>query len=650
MMTMSSYRNLSIDLETYSSVNLKKSGVACYVESPDFAILLIGYSFDDEEVKVVDLACGELPPQEFIDALTDENITKWAFNTQFERYCLSKYLGLPVGTYLSPRQWKDTMIWANVMGINLSLAGVGEVLELENRKMEEGAALIRYFTVPCLPTKSNYHRTRNLPEHNPLKWKTFKEYNRMDVVVEKSIQRALAKHPVPDFIWEEFWLSEEINDRGVLIDVDLARSAIAIDAAISKELMEKMKLLTSLDNPNSVSQLKEWLERNGIIIDSIGKKSLLELKKTLNEQNIVEVLKLREMTSKTSIKKYQAMIDCINSDNRARGLFAFASCKTLRWSSKRIQLQNLKRNNLPDLEEARSLVKKGDIAALNMLYDDVPDVLSQLIRTALIPKPGYKFVVADFSSIEARVLAKLANEQWRLDAFKEGKDIYCASASAMFHKEVHKHDPERQKGKISELALGYSGGVSALKAMGALDMGIPEEELPDIVKRWRAASPNIVKFWKDIGNAAIKAVKERTTTHVGDIIFRYKGQILYLEIPSGHFIAYIKPRIERDQYDREVIMYKGVNMAKKWSDVEIYNGKIVENLVQFYARCVLAHSMQNLSKKYDIVAHIHDEVIIECPLDTKVEDVCELMSVTPSWAADLPLKAEGYETFFYKKD
>lgn len=649
-MTMSSYRNLSIDLETYSSVNLKKSGVACYVESPDFAILLIGYSFDDEEVKVVDLACGELPPQEFIDALTDENITKWAFNTQFERYCLSKYLGLPVGTYLSPRQWKDTMIWANVMGINLSLAGVGEVLELENRKMEEGAALIRYFTVPCLPTKSNYHRTRNLPEHNPLKWKTFKEYNRMDVVVEKSIQRALAKHPVPDFIWEEFWLSEEINDRGVLIDVDLARSAIAIDAAISKELMEKMKLLTSLDNPNSVSQLKEWLERNGIIIDSIGKKSLLELKKTLNEQNIVEVLKLREMTSKTSIKKYQAMIDCINSDNRARGLFAFASCKTLRWSSKRIQLQNLKRNNLPDLEEARSLVKKGDIAALNMLYDDVPDVLSQLIRTALIPKPGYKFVVADFSSIEARVLAKLANEQWRLDAFKEGKDIYCASASAMFHKEVHKHDPERQKGKISELALGYSGGVSALKAMGALDMGIPEEELPDIVKRWRAASPNIVKFWKDIGNAAIKAVKERTTTHVGDIIFRYKGQILYLEIPSGHFIAYIKPRIERDQYDREVIMYKGVNMAKKWSDVEIYNGKIVENLVQFYARCVLAHSMQNLSKKYDIVAHIHDEVIIECPLDTKVEDVCELMSVTPSWAADLPLKAEGYETFFYKKD
>ena len=647
---MSSYRNLSIDLETYSSVNLKKSGVACYVESPDFAILLIGYSFDDEEVKVVDLACGELPPQEFIDALTDDSITKWAFNTQFERYCLSKYLGLPIGTYLSPRQWKDTMIWANVMGINLSLAGVGEVLELENRKMEEGAALIRYFTVPCLPTKSNYHRTRNLPEHNPLKWKTFKEYNRMDVVVEKSIQRALAKHPVPDFIWEEFWLSEEINDRGVLIDVDLARSAIAIDAAISKELMEKMKLLTSLDNPNSVSQLKEWLERNGIIIDSIGKKSLLELKKTLNEQNIVEVLKLREMTSKTSIKKYQAMIDCINSDNRARGLFAFASCKTLRWSSKRIQLQNLKRNNLPDLEEARSLVKKGDIAALNMLYDDVPDVLSQLIRTALIPKPGYKFVVADFSSIEARVLARLANEQWRLDAFKEGKDIYCASASAMFHKEIHKHDPERQKGKISELALGYSGGVSALKAMGALDMGIPEEELPDIVKRWRAASPNIVKFWKDIGNAAIKAVKERTTTHVGDIVFRYKGQILYLEIPSGHFIAYIKPRIERDQYDREVIMYKGVNMAKKWSDVEIYNGKIVENLVQFYARCVLAHSMQNLSKKYDIVAHIHDEVIIECPLDTKVEDVCELMSVTPSWAADLPLKAEGYETFFYKKD
>ena len=647
---MSSYRNLSIDLETYSPINLKKSGVACYVEHPDFAILLIGYSFDDEEAKVVDLACGELPPQEFIDALTDENITKWAFNTQFERYCLSKYLGLPVGTYLSPRQWKDTMIWASVMGINLSLKGVGEVLELENRKMEEGATLIRYFTVPCLPTKSNYHRTRNLPEHNPGKWATFKEYNRIDVVVEKSIQRALANHPVPDFIWEEFWLSEEINDRGVLIDVDLARSAIAIDEAVSKELMEKMKLMTSLDNPNSVSQLKEWLERNGIIIDSLGKKSLLELKKTINEQNIVEVLKLREMTSKTSIKKYQAMLDCINFDNRARGLFAFASCKTLRWSSKRIQLQNMKRNDLTDLDGARGLVKKGDITALSMLYDNVPDVLSQLIRTALIPKPGYKFVVADFSSIEARVLAYLSHEGWRLFAFEKGMDIYCASASKMFKRKVEKHDPARQRGKVAELALGYSGGVAALKAMGALEMGIEEKELKGIVNSWREASPSIVKFWKDVGRAAIYAVKHGATTSVENIIFRYKGQILYIELPSGHFIAYIKPRIELDQYGREIIMYKGVNMAKKWGDIEIYDGKIVENIVQCYARNVLAFAMKNLSQKYDIVAHIHDEVIIECPLDTKVEDVCNLMSISPSWASDLPLKAEGYETFFYKKE
>ena len=650
MMTMTSYRNLSIDLETYSPVNLKKSGVACYVEHPDFAILLIGYSFDDGEVKVVDLACGELPPQEFIDALTDENVTKWAFNTQFERYCLSKYLGYPIGKYLSPRQWKDTMIWANVMGFNMSLAGVGEALQLEDQKMEEGAALIRYFTVPCLPTKKNYHRTRNLPEHSPEKWRTFKEYNRRDVLSEQAIQHALAKHPVPDFVWEEFWLSEEINDRGVLIDEELARNAIAIDEEVSKELMDKMKLLTSLDNPNSVSQLKDWLSKNGIDVDSLGKKSVLELKKKLDEQNIIEVLKLREMTSKTSIKKYQAMIDCINSDNRARGLFAFASCKTMRWSSKRIQLQNLKRNNLPDLEGARELVRKGDIAALTMLYDDVSDVLSQLIRTALIPKPGYKFIVADFSSIEARVLAYLAGEQWRLDAFKEGKDIYCASASAMFHMEVHKHDPERQKGKIAELALGYSGGPKALLAMGSTEMGIPESELQDIVNRWRAASPNIKKFWKQIGNAAIKAVKERTTTHVKNITFRYQGRILYLEIPSGHFITYIKPRIEADEYGREVIIYQGVNMAKKWGNIEIYDGKIVENLVQFYARCVLAYAMRNLSKKYDIVAHIHDEVIIECPIDTKTEDVCSLMGKSTEWASDLPLRADGYETFFYKKD
>lgn len=645
MMT-NSYRNLSIDLETYSPVNLKKSGVACYVEHPDFAILLIGYSFDGGEVKVVDVACGELPPQEFIDALTDDKVIKWAFNTQFERCCLSKF----IGKHLSPRGWKDTMIWANIMGINLNLKGVGEVLQIENRKMDEGAALIKYFCTPCLPTKKNYGRTRNLPSHSPEKWKLFKEYNRYDVLAEMDIQHALRNYPVPDFLWEEFWNSEEINDRGVLIDLALAKKAIEINEKISAELMEKMKQLTSLDNPNSVSQLKEWLANHGILVNSLGKKSLLELKSGVGEQNIVEVLKLREMTSKTSIMKYQAMLDCTNSDGRARGLFAFASCKTLRWSSKRIQLQNLKRNSIENLAGVRELVKKGDIASLEMLYEDVPDVLSQLIRTALIPKPGYKFIVADFSSIEARVLSYLAQEQWRIDAFKEGKDIYCASASQMFGREIHKHDPERQKGKIAELALGFGGGSHALLAMGSTEMGIPEEELPEIVTRWRNASPNIVKFWKRVGDAAMKAIKEKTTVSVGNLTFQYKGRMLFIRFPSGHFISYVKPSIVTNDNGNEEIEYWGVNMAKKWSRIKIYGGKITENIVQSFARNILAFAINNFAGKYDIVAHVHDELIVEVPLATKVDDVCSLMSQTPDWAPGLLLKAEGYETNFYKKD
>ena len=649
-MTTNSYRNLSIDLETYSPVNLKKSGVACYVEHPDFAILLIGYSFDGEEVKVVDVASGETPPQEFIDALQDDKVIKWAFNTQFERYCLSKYIGLPVGTYLSPRGWKDTMIWANIMGINLNLKGVGEVLKLEKHKLDEGAALIKFFTVPCLPTKKNYGRTRNLPCHAPEKWQTFKRYNAYDVYAEMGIQQAFKNYPVPEFIWQEFWDSEEINDRGTLIDLELARKAIEINKVISEELIEKMKTLTSLDNPNSVSQLKDWLASNGIVVDSLGKKSLLDLKKDVNEQNIAEVLKLREMTSKTSIMKYQAMLDCTNSDGRARGLFAFASCKTLRWSSKRIQLQNLKRNNIENLGAVRELVKKGDIESLKMLFDDVPDVLSQLIRTALIPKPGYKFIVADFSSIEARVLAYLAKEQWRIDAFKEGKDIYCASASQMFGREIHKHDPERQKGKIAELALGFGGGSQALIAMGSSDMGIPDEELPEIVHRWRKASPNIVRFWKKVGDAAFKAIKEKTRVAVGPLTFRYQSQMLFIDFPSGHFISYVKPRIIVNEKGNEEIEYQGVNMAKKWSRVKIYPGKITENIVQSFARHVLANAIKNFKGKYDIVAHVHDELIVEVPMSTKVENVCNLMGQTPEWAPGLLLKAEGYETEFYKKD
>lgn len=655
-MKTSLHRNLSIDLETYSSINLQKSGVYVYSEAPDFEILLIGYSFDGEPVKVVDVANGENVPEEFIAALTDESITKWAFNTAFERVCLSRFLGYKTGKYLNPRGWKDTMIWSNVMGINLSLKGVGAVLQLEDQKMEEGLDLIRYFCVPCKPTKSNGGRTRNLPIHAPDKWATFVKYNRRDVEVEMSIQAKFAKFPVPDFIWEEYWESELINDRGALIDVELATNAIEINEKITDKLLGQMKDITNVENPNSVSQIKDWLSDNGCDVESLGKKAMKELRENNDDETIGSVLELRELTSKSSVKKYQAMVDCVSEDNRARGLFSFASTKTLRWSSRRIQLQNLKRNELPDLYEARDLVKQGNICALEALYDNVPDVLSQLVRTAIIPKPGCKFIVADFSSIEARVLAYLSNEEWRLKAFREGKDIYCASASAMFGVPVEKHGINghlRQKGKIAELALGYSGGVGALTAMGALDMGLSEKELPDIVNRWRAASPNITKFWKQCGEAAIKALKERTTVRLVSkrITFRYQSGMLFIDLPSGHSIVYVKPRIGYNDFGNEEITYEGVNMAKKWTRIKVYSGKFVENIVQSYARHILAFTIHNLTEAgYHIVGHIHDECIIEVPMEAKLEDVCEIMGRTPKWAPGLLLRADGYETEFYKKD
>lgn len=653
---MTSYHNLSIDLETFSSVNLQKSGVYVYAESPDFEILLCGYSFDGMPVKVVSLATGEKLPQEFIDALTDKNITKWAFNSAFERICLSRYLGYTVGKYLDPCQWKDSMIWADVMGINLSLKGVGAVLKLEEQKMDEGAALIKYFTVPCSPTKSNGRRTRNLPKHSPDKWNTFIEYNRRDVEVEMAIQEKFKNYPVPDFIWREFWESELINDRGVLIDTQLASSAISINETVSEELFNQMKELTSVDNPNSVAQLKAYFSSKGLEVESLGKKQIKELKNEDLTNELKQVLNLRELTSKTSIKKYEAMIECVSIDNRARGLFAFASCKTLRWASKRIQLQNLKRNDLPDLDVARSLVKQGNIDALEALYDNVPDVLSQLIRTALVPKEGCKFIVADFSSIEARVLAYLANEEWRLQAFRDGKDIYCASASQMFGVPVEKHGVNgelRQKGKIAELALGYSGGVGALTAMGALDMGLTEDELPEIVDRWRRASHNIVKFWKQCGRAAELAIRNKTTVTLPNngISFRYQSSMLFIDLPSGHSIVYVKPKIEVNDLGYEEITYEGVNMAKKWERTKIYSGKFVENIVQSYARHILANSIHNLTEAgFNIVAHVHDECIVECPLDVSVDEITKIMSKTPIWAPNLDMRADGYETLFYKKD
>jgi len=655
-MKISYHKNLSIDLETYSSVNLAKSGVYVYSEAPDFEILLIGFSFDGEPVTVIDVASGEKVPQEFIDALTDENITKWAFNSAFERVCLSRYLGYETGKYLSPRGWKDTMIWSNVMGINLSLKGVGAVLKLDNQKMDEGKDLIKYFCVPCKPTKVNGGRTRNMPYHSPSKWSIFIEYNRRDVEVEMAIQDKFKKFPVPDFIWEEFWESEAINDRGVLIDVELASNAIAINEKVTNELLSKLKDITNLENPNSVAQLKDWLSDNGVEVDSLGKKAMKELKSNTDDEEISDVLELRDLTSKTSVKKYEAMKACVSEDNRARGLFSFASCKTLRWASKRIQLQNLKRNDIPDLEEARALVKAGNIDALETLYENVPDLLSQLVRTALVPKQECKFIVVDFSAIEARVLGYLADEKWRINAFKDGKDIYCESASQMFKVPVEKHGVNsqlRQKGKIAELALGYSGGVGALTAMGALDMGLSEDELPDIVDRWRTASPNICKFWKECGYAAIKAINDKTSVKLKNknITFRYQSGMLFIDLPSGHSIVYVKPKVTINDYGKDEITYEGVNMAKKWTRIKVYSGKFVENIVQSYARHILAFCIHNLTEAgFNIVGHIHDECIVECPLNTKVSEVAAIMSRTPDWAPGLLLKGEGYETMFYKKD
>lgn len=654
---MTSYhKSLSIDLETYSSVNLSKSGVYVYSEAPDFQILLIGYSFDGGPVIVIDVANGEKVPDEFIAALEDESITKWAFNTSFERICLSRFLGYPIGKYINPRGWKDTMIWSNVMGINLSLKGVGAVLKLDSQKMDEGKELIKYFCVPCKPTKANGGRTRNLPYHAPDKYKLFIEYNRRDVEVEMSIQDKFKNYPVPDFIWNEYWESETINDRGALIDVELATNAIGINEKVTSELFDQMKEITNVDNPNSVSQLKDWLTSNGCEVDSLGKKAIKELKKNIEDDIVGSVIELRELTCKSSIKKYEAMIASVSTDNRARGLFSFASCKTLRFASKRIQLQNLKRNELPDLKEARELVKTNNLEALELLYDDIPDVLSQLVRTAIIPKKGCKFIVSDFSSIEARVLAYLANEEWRINAFKEGKDIYCESASQMFGVPVEKHGINgdlRQKGKIAELALGYSGGVGALTAMGALDMGLKEDELPEIVTRWRQASPNITRFWKQCGDAAFKAIKEKTTVPLEgkNIAFRYQSGMLFIDLPSGHSIVYVKPRIDINELGKEEIIYEGVNMAKKWTRIKVYSGKFVENIVQSYARHILTFAIHNLTQAgHNIVGHIHDECIIECPVDTQIETISKIMGQTPEWAPGLLLRADAYETEFYKKD
>jgi len=645
-------KTISIDIETYSSVDLAKSGVYRYVEASDFEVLLFAYSVDGGDVQIIDLAAGEAIPDEITAALTDENVTKWAFNAQFERICLSSWLGLPSGQYLDPRSWRCSMIWSAYMGLPLSLEGVGIVLGLEKQKLKEGKDLIRYFCQPCNPTITNGKRTRNLPEHAKDKWAAFKEYNRRDVEVEMAIQGKLSRFPVPEPVWTEYHLDQGINDRGVALDMPFVQQAIEADKRSRTELIQLMHELTELDNPNSVAQMKQWLFDNGLETDTLGKKAVMELQKTAPAP-LGEVLTLRQQLAKSSVKKYQAMENAVCKDGRARGMFQFYGAnRTGRWAGRLIQMQNLPQNHMPDLEEARSLVKNGDYVAINMLYDSVPEVLSELIRTAFVPRPGHKFIVADFSAIEARVIAWLAGESWRQQVFASGKDIYCASAAQMFRVPVEKHGINshlRQKGKIAELALGYGGSVGALKAMGALEMGLEEDELQPLVTAWRASNQNIVRLWWDVDRAALKAVKDRTVTETHGIRFAYQSGMLFITLPSGRKLSYVKPRIGENQFGSECVTYEGVGSTKKWERIQSYGPKFVENIVQATSRDILCYSIKHL-QDCSIVMHIHDELVIEAHPSEATESICKRMSQTPPWASGLLLKADGYETNFYKKD
>ena len=645
-------KTLSIDIETYSSINLQKAGVYRYVEAPDFEILLFSYSADGGEVLVVDLAQGETIPLEVIAALKDDAVTKWAFNAAFERICLSRYLGYPTGDYLEPDSWHCSMIWAATMGLPLSLEGVGAVLGLEKQKLTEGKELIKYFCQPCAPTKTNGQRTRNLPIHAPDKWAAFKQYNIRDVEVEMAIQDKLAKFPVSESLWEEYHIDQEINDRGVALDMEIVKQAIGMDGRSRAELTEAMKSITALENPNSVQQMKAWLSDNGMETETLGKKAVAEMIKNAPPE-LQTVLTLRQQLAKSSVKKYQAMETAVCADGRARGMFQFYGAnRTGRWAGRIIQMQNLPQNNLDDLTEARGLVRSGDFDAVEMLYEDVPDTLSQLIRTAFVPREGAKFIVSDFSAIEARVIAWLAGEEWRQKVFAEGKDIYCASASQMFKVPVEKHGINghlRQKGKIAELALGYGGSVGALKAMGALEMGLTEDELHPLVDAWRQANPKIVQFWWDVDRAAMEAVRYKHTNETHGITFTCRSGMLFITLPSGRQLAYVKPKIGENKFGGSCITYEGVGGTKKWERLDSYGPKFVENIVQATARDILCHSMKTL-RHCSIVMHIHDELVIEADPRVSLDVVCEQMGRTPAWAKGLLLRADGYETDFYKKD
>ena len=642
-------KKLSIDLETYSSVDLGKSGVYKYAESEDFEILLFAYSIDDGEVKVIDLESGEIIPEEILSALSDESLEKWAFNANFERVCLSKFLG----ERLEPQGWYCTMIWSAYLGLPLSLEKVGEVLKLDKQKMNEGKALIRYFSIPCKPTKANGMRKRNLPHHDLKKWSTFKEYNQRDVETEMAIKKKLSAFPMPQSEWENYWIDQNINDRGILIDESLVDSAIKFDGILREENMLRAIELTGLENPNSPLQLKEWLNKKGLEIDSLAKKDVESALKNA-EGDIKEVLVLRQELSKSSVRKYDAMKNVKGKDNRARGLIQFYGAnRTGRYSGRLIQVQNLRRNNLKDLDLARSLVKNRDFETMEILYESPSDILSQLIRTAFIPKEGTRFIISDFSAIEARVLAWLAGEQWVLDAFENGEDIYCRTASRMFGVPVEKHGVNghlRQKGKIATLACGYQGALGALKAMGGIEMGLSEDELQSIVNFWREANPNIVSLWWDIDSVVKRVVKTRTEEKYKNLVISYEKGILCIKLPSKRRLAYPKAKIGTNRFGGESIVYEGIVVGNKWDKIESYGGKFVENIVQAISRDILAEAMMRLEKKgFNIVMHIHDEVVIESD-SSSVEEINEIMSLVPSWAPGLILDADGFESEFYKKD
>lgn len=639
---------ISIDIESYSDVDLSKCGVYKYSSSPNFEILLFGYSVDGGDVRVVDLCQGEEIPADILGALSDESVTKWAFNAMFERVCLSNYLG----EWLEPESWKCSMVWSATLGLPLSLENVGAVLGLEKQKLSEGKDLIRYFCVPCKPTKANGGRTRNLPEHDKEKWERFKAYNLRDVETEMQIQQRLAKFPVPDFVWEEYWQDQEINDRGIGVDMEMVAQAIAMDGRSRSELSAAMQELTELENPNSVQQMKQWLSENGVETDSLDKKTVAELLKTAPEP-LGEALALRQQLAKSSVKKYQAMENAVCADRRAHGMFQFYGAnRTGRFSGRIIQLQNLPQNHIPDLAQARELVKAGDYDAVSLLYEDIPDTLSQLIRTAFVPQDGRKFIVADFSAIEARVIAWIAGERWRLRVFEGGGDIYCASASQMFHVPVEKHGVNghlRQKGKIAELALGYGGATGALVSMGALEMGLAEEELQPLVSAWRDSNPSITEFWWAVDRAVKECIKKRAPTETHGIRFSYESGMLFITLFSGRRIAYVKPGIGENRFGGESVTYMGVGGTKKWERLESYGPKFVENIVQAVSRDILCYAMKTL-RTCSIVAHVHDEIIIEADRRMSLAAVCEQMGRTPPWAEGLLLRADGYECDFYQKD